>query len=241
LAQGPDNYILAKSLPVECGVNRVLIRSTTQAGAITITAKAEGLKDGSITLQTKPVDVVNGLALAMPSDGLKPSLKRGPTPKGSSFVPSRKALIIVGATAGANAGKTAGSYDDNELSEWVNDGQLNTAWIKYTLAHADVVNEVTLKLNNFRSRRYPIKITVDNQEVFNGLTGTSLGYFTAKCKPAKGKTVTIQLMPENGFKEDNGIGVEVNGKKLDDGVARNDVDAKGTLSIIEAEIYKKLN
>jgi hypothetical protein len=32
IAQGPDNYIMAKSLPVECGVNRVLIRSTTKAG-----------------------------------------------------------------------------------------------------------------------------------------------------------------------------------------------------------------
>src|SRR5262249_17102895 len=29
LAQGPDNYILSKNLPVEGGVNRILIRSTT--------------------------------------------------------------------------------------------------------------------------------------------------------------------------------------------------------------------
>jgi len=32
--------------------------------------------------------------------------------------------------------------------------------------------------------------------------------------------------------------VEVSGKKLDDGVARNDIKAKGTLSIIEVEIYE---
>ena len=32
--------------------------------------------------------------------------------------------------------------------------------------------------------------------------------------------------------------VEVSGKKLDDGVARDDSKAKGTLSIIEAEVYE---
>jgi hypothetical protein len=30
----------------------------------------------------------------------------------------------------------------------------------------------------------------------------------------------------------------MSGKKLDDGVARNDINAKGTLSIIEVEIYE---
>src|SRR6185436_20713723 len=43
IAQGPDNYILAKSLPVENGVNRVIIRSTTQAGTIALRATSGGL------------------------------------------------------------------------------------------------------------------------------------------------------------------------------------------------------
>jgi hypothetical protein len=34
--------------------------------------------------------------------------------------------------------------------------------------------------------------------------------------------------------------VEVNGKKLDEGVARNDANANGTLSIIEGKVYEKL-
>jgi hypothetical protein len=42
IAQGPGNYILAKSLPVECGVNRVLIRSTAQAGKIILNADLKG-------------------------------------------------------------------------------------------------------------------------------------------------------------------------------------------------------
>ena len=44
IAQGEDNYILSKDLPVECGVNRVLIRSTTKAGKLILTAKAKGLR-----------------------------------------------------------------------------------------------------------------------------------------------------------------------------------------------------
>ena len=32
IAQGENNYILSKDLPVECGINRALIRSLTTAG-----------------------------------------------------------------------------------------------------------------------------------------------------------------------------------------------------------------
>jgi hypothetical protein len=39
IAQGPDNYILSKSLPAECGVNRVLVRATTNAGKIRLKAR----------------------------------------------------------------------------------------------------------------------------------------------------------------------------------------------------------
>lgn len=98
---------------------------------------------------------------------------------------------------------------------------------------------MTLKLNNFRSRVYPLIITVDGKEAFNGTTKTSLGYYTIKCTPQRGKKVRIQLA--NVSKDRGGdVGVEVSGKKLDDGVARDDskAKAKGTLSIIEAGIYE---
>jgi beta-galactosidase len=184
--------------------------------------------------------VNNGLALNTPANGLKSTLKRGPTPNTPSFKQSRKTLEIVSATAGANADKAIASYDDNELTDWVNDGKQSTAWIKYTLREAETVNEVTLKLNNFRSRVYPIRIMVDDKEVFNGNTEKSLGYFTAKCKATKGKTVTIILTGAATTKDNANIGTEVAGQKLDDGVARDDAKAKGTLSIIESEIYKSL-
>lgn len=145
-------------------------------------------------------------------------------------------VTIVGATAGANADTAFASYDDNELSDWVNDGQQSTAWIEYELEREAEVTEVNLKLNNFRSRTYPLLITVDGKIAFNDTTKRSLGYFNAVCMPQRGKKVRIQLARAS---KDNGSQVtEITGKKLDDGVARNDAGALGTLSIIEVEIYE---
>jgi beta-galactosidase len=237
MAQGPDNYILSKSLPVECGVNRVLVRSTTEAGQIVLIARAEGLKGDTMILQTVPVKVQDGLSKAMPSDGLHSLLYRGPTPTTPSFKISRIPLTIVKAKAGANTDSASKSYDDNEMTDWYNDGKLSTAWIEYELDKPATINEVNLKLNNFRTRTYPLRILVDGNEVFNDTTQRSLGYFTAICKPVKGKTVRIELAAANQGKA-NDITPEMNGKKLDDGVARNDAADKGRLSLIEVEIYE---
>lgn len=235
MAQGPDNYILSKTLPVECGVNRVLVRSTTKAGSVSVKATAEGLKESTITIKSVPFGVKDGLALQLPSEGLKPDLSRGATPYGPSFTMIRKPLNIAAATAGANADSISFSYDDNEASDWVNDGKLGTAWVEYELASASLVNEVVLKLNNFRTRTYPLRITIDGKEVFNASTTPNLGYFTAVFKPTTGKKVRIQLVGAGDVKRDETK--EVNGKKLDDGVARDDSNAKGTFSIIEAELF----
>jgi hypothetical protein len=239
MAMGPGNYVLAKSFPVENGVNRFLIRSTTQPGTITIKAITDGLKAASISLTTKAFTTDNGLTTVLPSAGLPSHLERGPTPSTPSYTITRTPINIVSATAGANADSVFASYDDNELSDWSNDGKIATAWIEYELEREATVSEITIKLNNFRSRVYPLIITVDGKEAFNGNTQTSLGYYTIKCNPTKGKKVRIQL---NGVSTNQGgnNGVEVNGKKLDDGVARNDSNAKGRLSIIEAEVYENL-
>ena len=239
LAQGPENYILSKQLPVEGGVNRVLIRSTTTPGKINITARADGLKSSTITLETLPVMVKNGLSLQFPADQLKSNLQRGETPAKQTYEVTRKSVKIISASAGANTDKANLSYDDNELSDWVNDGNLNTAWIKYNLEKVTTVSQVTLKVNGFRTKAYPIRILVDDQQVFEGNTIPSLGYFTAICKPTKGKTVTIQLLGSGKeTAESEKIGLEVNGKKLDDGIERAETKSKGGLSIIETEIYE---
>lgn len=238
IAQGPDNYILSKNLPVECGVNRVIIRSTANAGKIIVTAEAQGLKPASVTYQSLPVPVDHGLSSFFAAEGLQSSLKRGTTPSGPSYHVSRKAIKITAAEAGANQDKAGLSYDDNELSDWISDGNPANAWIKYKLEKESTVTAVTLKLNGFRTKTYPIRILVDNKEVFSGTTTNSLGYFTAICTPAKGKTVTIQLSSTSTGENKADTGVEVNGKKLDDGINRPEMNTKATLNIIEAEIYE---
>ena len=239
MAQGPDNYILANSLPVENGVNRVLIRSTTTAGKIVVTATAEGLKADSIHLTTLPFEEKDGLSNVLPSASLPCNLERGPTPLTASYNSTRTPINIVKATAGAHADSAFASYDDNELSDWVNDGKLSTAWIEYELEREATVSEITLKLNNFRSRAYALIITVDGATIFSGSTKPTLGYYTIVCKPHKGKKVRIQLAATSKDASGN-IMAEVSGKKLDDGIARDDSNAKGTLSIIEAEVYEAM-
>ena len=53
-------------LNTECGINRVSVRSTRSAGAITVTARRAGLKSAQIKVVAKRVKVVDGLATFMP-------------------------------------------------------------------------------------------------------------------------------------------------------------------------------
>ena len=173
----------------------------------------------------------------MSNEGLKSNLERGPTPSTPSFKPFNKSLQIISAIAGANSDSANKSYDDNETTEWHNDKNLNTAWVEYQLSKAANVNEIRLKLNNFRTRIYNLLITVDGKEFFKGNTTKNLGYFTAMGKMQMGSKVKIELLGITNSQSNNQV--EVGGKKLDDGVARDDSNAKGTLSIIEVEINGK--
>lgn len=234
IAQGADNCILSRQLPVECGVNRVLIRSLPQAGKISIKASADGLRSASIELVSKPIVVIDGLAKVLPAATLPASLKRGPTPPGDSVTPTRKPVGITSATAGAKADEAGRTFDDNENSAWKNDGKRETAWIQFELERSATVSEVTLKMGGWRSKSYPVRIMVDGKEAYVGTTPKSLGYVTLPLKPTPGKSVRIALA--GVIEEKDGFGmVEVTGKKLDDAKAGG---GKGTLEIVEAEIYE---
>jgi len=241
IAQGPDNYILSKTIPAECGVNRVLIRTLTEAGKIIVSAKAEGLKSAEISFESTPVNVVSGLNMVLPNEGLPSNLSRGETPATPSYQVTRKTIDIISATAGSNTDKVGLSYDDNELSEWTNDGKISTGWITYQLAQKALISEVSLKLSGWRSRSYPIEILVDGKEVWKGNTAQSLGYITIPVKPSKGKTVTIRLTGSNMEKDAFQNMIEVNGNKELDGFKDpKTADTKGQLRIVEAEFYEKV-
>ena len=71
IAQGENNHILDTNLPVECGINRALIRSTSTAGKVTLTAQAKGLPTATLALETVPVKVTGGLSTYLPQSTLK--------------------------------------------------------------------------------------------------------------------------------------------------------------------------
>jgi beta-galactosidase len=53
-------------LNTECGINRVFVRSTLQAGTITVTASRSGLKSAKVQLVARPVNLTDGLSTLVP-------------------------------------------------------------------------------------------------------------------------------------------------------------------------------
>jgi len=132
------------------------------------------------------------------------------------------------------------SYDDNETSEWTNDGNISTGWISYKLERKALISEVCLKLAGWRTRSYPIEILVDGKEVWKGKTLQSLGYVNIPVTSVMGQTVTIKLTGSNVEKDAFQNMVEVSGKKeLDLSKNTNAGTSKGQLRILEAEFYEK--
>ncbi|MDR2915159.1 MAG: DUF4982 domain-containing protein [Tannerella sp.] len=193
IAQRPDNYVLAKELPVECGITRVLIRSNTEAGKITLRAEADSLGAEEISFTSVPVNVKDGLSTFFPGEKLPGRLDRGETPLTPSYKDSKINVRIKSATAGTNAGEAAYSYDDNELSEWKNDGRLNTAWITYQLERYAEIDDICIKLTGWRRRSYPLEIFAGKELIWNGETDMSLGYVHLPVKPTRTNEITIRL------------------------------------------------
>lgn len=242
IAQGPGNYILSKELPVECGINRALLRSTTKAGKITVTARAEGLPEAKLALETLPVTLVGGLSDYLPQYTLKGYLRKGETPLTPSYVDTKRDVAVVSVKAGAHQEKACASYDDNELSEWVNDGQSATAWIIYTLAREAEIDDICLKLNGWRSRSYPLEVYAGNQLVWSGNTDKSLGYVHLHVdKPVRSDEITIRMKGGTTDKDAFGQIIEVAGGAANDMEKRAKVD-KGNynLRIIEIEFLETI-
>ncbi|MRV70233.1 DUF4982 domain-containing protein [Duganella sp. FT92W] len=235
IAQGPDNHVLARALPVEGGVNRVLLRSSTQAGKVTVKASADGLAPAELALASIPVKVQGGLANALPSGGLPVNLSRGPTPATPSFKVSRVAVPVAAVQAASNGADAAKTFDDDETTYWASKPGQGEPSITYTLAEAATLNEIVVKLSGWRERSYPLRVWVDGEEVYAGMTPKNLGYATLPLKPRKGSTVKVAL---------NGVADESNAIKLTEVANQAIVDTganqtpKGVLSIVEIEFYK---
>ena len=176
VGQGKDNYVRATTLPVECGVTRVLLRSTPRSGKVTLKAMAKGINVEEVSYTTLPVDVKDGLSSYFPSQDLQGRLTRGETPETPSYVDRKLTVRIDSVVAGVNSDMAKNCYDDNEMSEWRNDGKPSTAWITFKLERKALVDDVCLKLTGWRQRSYPIEIYAGNKLVWSGDTPRSLGY-----------------------------------------------------------------
>ncbi len=243
IAQGEDNCILSKDLPVECGVNRALVRSLDAAGTVHVTASAEGLQGDELTLVSVPVETKDGLSTYIPGDELVGRLDRGETPPGPSYHDTKVDVNILSATAGANAEEAANSYDDNELSEWANDGKAGTAWITYRLERAARIDEVCLKLTGWRMRSYPLEIYAGDELVWSGETEKSLGYVHLDVKPVLSDEITIRLQGASEESDAFGEIVEVAAPaagELDLFKAKGGDQTNHELRIVEVEFKESL-
>lgn len=244
-----DNYILSRDLPVEGGVNRISLRATEQPGVITLHAAVEGLPPAQLQLTSTAVPEHDGLSRDNPAAALPVRLDRGPTPAGASYRTTRWPIAIVSATAGANAADSTKSFDDNEASSWSNAStepasaqagstapSLANAWIEYTLTAPSQPTQLELKLATFRNRRYPLRVTLDGQTVYEGATPVGLGYVTLPLRAAApGTHLRIALTAPPFTAQEAHTLVELNGT-IDQAPPKSAADVP-VLTLIEAEVY----
>lgn len=235
-ARDEDNMILSRHLPVELGVNRVLIRSTPQAGAIHLAASAPGLKGAHIDARSIAVPSRGGLSTLFPEDAQPSDLSRGPTPAGETVKPRFVTLHPVAITAGSNEADAAKSHDDNEATVWSSDGKPENAWIEYRFARPESVAQLSLRLTGWRIRSYPIRVTLDGKEIFAGETPKSLGYVNLPMAAGRGTRLRIQLTGPTEDRDAFGKIVEVKNDKVAASVGADAVPPGWRLSLVEADL-----
>lgn len=236
VALGKENCVLSDTLRVECGVNRVMLRSLPKAGKITLTASADGLGKQKVVLNTLPVKSENGLSAYIPSAGLNGVLDRGETPTDPSFKPWRKEIAVKSAKAPGEKDVRL-SYDANEASCWESPARLDSACVTYTLVDKVAIDDVCLKLKGFRGTSYPLAVYADGVKVWEGWTPKSLSYVHLPLKNAPAASeYTIKMLGKSTTSD-----AFTDIKELD---SRNDEKLpKGksaTLAIIEIEFLKNL-
>lgn len=231
------NDIGATTLPVQLGVNRVLIRATSAAGPVHLVASADGLKSAELDTVAKAVTPsVDGLSTVFAEDYQPSDLSRGPTPLTPSYQSFLRTIPVASITAGSNAADAQKSHDDNETTSWSSDGKPDNAWIEYDFAHPDTVSRLSLKLTGWRLRAYPIKVTLDGKTIYEGVTSKSLGYVNLATAPMAGSKLRITLTGPTEDRDAFGNVVELKNNKEAASVGVDAVPAGWRLSIVEADI-----
>jgi beta-galactosidase len=115
-------------LELECGINRVVLRTNRQAGTMKLTATSKGLADGTCSVPVQGFDAAGGWTVAMPVPPTPPALVELPVPAADDGPavsagggPAKQAKLIKGASysgpgekiAFRTARKGAGLYTDH--------------------------------------------------------------------------------------------------------------------------------
>jgi beta-galactosidase len=233
------NYVLDTSLPVECGVNRVMIRSTLKAGSITLKASTKGLRTATLSITTTQQPITNGfytdasgkIVDADWGHELPCRLTRGETPPTASYRQVKNSITIVNAEAACDTANVSAAYDDNEDTKWTSDGMLSNARITFHLAKKAHINEMVIKLLGFRSASYPLEVYSGNELVYHGCTPKSLGYCHLPLKETFGDTYTIKMTGAVSIKDAFGDMTEL----AENSKNQKKPSKNNRLSIIEVE------
>ncbi|HEY0623224.1 glycoside hydrolase family 2 protein [Sphingomonas sp.] len=237
-ARAEDNYVLSRELPVEGGVNRVLLRAGTAAGDVRVIARAEGLKPAALTIPVvMPKAPSGGLSLDFPESFQQGSLVRGPTPATPSYRVTRTTHVPVEVIAGGNPAEAGQSIDDNELSRWSSDGKPDTAWIEYRFDKPVTLSEVELKLVGWRTRAYPLRLVLDGGTVWEGMSDKSLGYIGIAFAPAAGRVLRIVQTGPSADRDAFGNIVELATARQAGDTGANEVAPGWRLGIVEADFH----
>ena len=230
-----DNYVGSYDLPVECGINRVLIKSTVNAGNINLSAYAAGVRPAYISLSTQRVDIEKYL----PQLSLKSRLDRGETPSTPSYQDMFVSVPVSKVTAGSNAESVQNSIDDNELTEWKSDGEKENAWVKYLFNKKATVSEITLKLTGWRQKCYPLEVYAGKQKVWEGITPASLGYVHISIpQPVSAKDLTIRMVAPAQDSKKFGLVKELAGGVANEMDRMKSAKGKVELRIVEADLLR---
>ncbi len=234
------NFVHSLDLPVECGVNRALVRSTVNAGTITVTAAAEGLPPVTLEMHTDTIVIHDGTSHYTPSLTLPCNLSRGPTPATPSYRQEKNALRVVDIQAGSNGGSAQLACDDNEQSEWKSDGTPQNAWATFVLERTARIDEIAIKLAGWRNRIYPLAVYEGKRLVWQGLTYPTLGYVhIAIDRPVPADRITVKMLAPS--RDSNRLG---DTKELAGGNANNldrfvTTKGKTELRIVEVDFLEK--
>ena len=238
--------VLSKQLEAEAGICRVMLRSTTKAGKVTLTASAKGFNTSQLTISTTATPSKDGFYLT--ADG-KPAnadwakqlpayLERGETPQTPSFRQHLQTISIKSITSPSDTTGIWTVCDDNEDSKWLSDGLIQNSQITFQLERAATISQIALRMEGFRRTSYPLEITAgDGSVIWSGYTDKSLGY--AYCnieKPVKSDTYTIRMVGPASVKEAFGDMTELAAKQA----VSKKASKSNKIGIIEIEFKEKL-